>query len=158
MKVKMKYTRELVLSLASGLVETYGERLTLKAFQRDTGISQRVIYDLFGSWKCVRVEVGLGAEAPRNSNGVTAEDILELMRIQVAEQGEQITMRRFMEETSLSARMIETRFGSWGALRKAVGLSVRARVLPQSVIDWGLNFVGFDSWGFRVACAFNGLH
>ncbi len=131
MKAKKTYTRDVVLSLARGLVETYEERLTLTDFQRETGISQRVIYDLFGSWKSVRMEVGLGAEVPRDSNGITAEHILELMRNQVVEQGEQITMRRFMEETGLSARMIETRFGSWGALREVVGLSGRANILPQ---------------------------
>ena len=128
MSLKKKHTRDGVLSLALGLVEAYGERLTLMAFQRETGISQRVIYDLFGSWKSVRVEVGLMAEAPRSLHKVTREEILERMQNVVSSQGENITMRFFMQTTGLSARMIETRFGTWGELRVAVGLSRRAKI------------------------------
>ncbi len=130
MREKNTIQRTDVLKKARDLAEDYGERLTLTVFQRETGVAQRVIYDLFGSWKSVRMEVGLGAEAPRLPNKVTREEILERMREVVGELGEDVTMRVFMNETGFSGRMIETRFGSWGALREAVGLSRRARIQP----------------------------
>ncbi len=44
------YTRENLLTLARDLAKTYGESLTLTAFRRETGLSQHLIFDRYGSW------------------------------------------------------------------------------------------------------------
>jgi hypothetical protein len=122
-----KVSRQEVLKRAEELAREYGESLTLTAFMRETGIWQSVIFDLFGNWKNLRTAVGLTPEAPRARNKVTKERILELMREQAAIHGERLTERLFREATGLSERVITDRFGSWGKLRQAVGLSPRAK-------------------------------
>ncbi|QDT31477.1 hypothetical protein [Thalassoglobus polymorphus] len=123
-----KVSRGEVLDLAEKLAEDYGESLTLTAFRRETGLSQHVIFDLFGNWKNLRTEVGLTPEAPRARNKISKNQILKLMTEQVAEHGENLTEVQFLHATGLSGRMIMDRFGSWGDLRESVGLSRRARL------------------------------
>ncbi|MFG0332601.1 MAG: homing endonuclease associated repeat-containing protein [Maioricimonas sp. JB049] len=121
-------SRQWVLRLARELAAEYGESLTLTAFRRETGLSQHAIFDLFGSWKKLRLAVGLSPEAPRARNRVTNDLILERMRELAAEHGERLTERAFVQATGYSARLIRDRFGSWSDLRLAVGLSPRAKV------------------------------
>ncbi|MEW4530432.1 hypothetical protein [Maioricimonas sp. JC845] len=121
-------SRKRVRRLAEVLAAEYGESLTLTAFRRETGLSQHAIFDLFGSWKNLRRAVGLSPEAPRARNRVTREEILERMRELAAEHGERLTEHTFVQATGYSARLIRDRFGSWGDLRVAAGLSPRAKV------------------------------
>lgn len=124
-------TRKDVLETARRLAGDYGESLTLTAFRRETGLSQWAIFDLFGSWKELRVAVGLTPEAPRRRNKITREGILELARRLAAQHGELLTEWLFLQETGLSGRVVRDRFGSWGAVREAVGLKKRARPRPR---------------------------
>lgn len=135
MNAKRNSSKRHLLMLANELVETYGERLTLLVFQRETGVSQRVIYELFGSWRSLRVELGLKGDAPRNSNGITRDEILKRAREMAAAHGERLTRSQFLRETGYSGRMIEIRFGSWGSLREMVGLSSRAKLQRQYTDD-----------------------
>jgi hypothetical protein len=121
-------SRREVLAQACELAGEYGESLTLTAFRRETGLSQWAIFDLFGNWKNLRVAAGLTPEAPRVKNRITKERILELARPLAEEHGERLTEWLFLQETQLSGRMVANRFGSWGALRQALGLSRRAKV------------------------------
>ncbi len=123
-------SRESVLEKAVELAAVYGESLTLTAFRRETGLSQHVIFDLFGNWCELRIAVGLTPEAPRARNKISREKILKLAREQAALHEEALTEQMFLQATGLSGRMIADRFGSWGALRELVGLKSRAVVSP----------------------------
>ncbi|MBT5020196.1 MAG: hypothetical protein HON04_15800 [Planctomicrobium sp.] len=126
-----KVSRDEVLGLAEELAAEYGESLTLTAFRRETGLSQHVIFDLFGNWKNLRTEVGLTPESPRARNMISKDQILKLMKEQVAEHGERLTENMFLRATGLSGRMVADRFGSWGNLREAMGLKCRAVIRPH---------------------------
>jgi hypothetical protein len=121
-------SRREVLRMAGALAREYGESLTLTAFRRETGLSQWVIFDLFGNWKNLRVAAGLTPEAPRTRNRITREAILELARDQARIHGERLTELKFLAATGLSGRIVADRFGSWGELRTAAGLKPRAKV------------------------------
>lgn len=127
--VRMRtYRREEVLELAVELAAEYGESLTLTAFRRETGLSQHVIFDLFGNWCELRVAVGLSREAPRSRNKVSKEMILNRMRELAADYGEELTEHIFLAQTRWSSRLIQSRFGNWGNLREEVGLTRRAKL------------------------------
>lgn len=123
-----RITRAEMLLAARELAEEYGESLTLTAFRRETGWSQWAIFDLFGNWKNLRLAVGLTSMAPRVKCRVSKARIVELAREQAAKHGERLTEWTFRQETGLSGRVIQERFGSWGALRQLVGLGPRAKV------------------------------
>lgn len=63
-----RVSRQKVLERAEELAREYGESLTLTAFRREMGLSQHVVFDLFGDWKNLRMAVGLTPEAPRARN------------------------------------------------------------------------------------------
>ncbi|SFJ69438.1 homing endonuclease associated repeat-containing protein [Planctomicrobium piriforme] len=121
-------SRSEMLAVATSLAAEYGESLTLTAFRRETGYSQWEIFDLFGSWKQLRIAVGLTPMAPRVRNRVNEQHILDLGRQLVEELGEALTERTFQKRTGLSGRLIADRFGSWGELRQQLGLTPRAKI------------------------------
>ena len=123
-----RVSRDEVLACALELAKEYGESLTLTAFRRETGYSQWLIFDLFENWKNLGTAVGLTPEAPRARNKVSKEEILVPMREMAEQHGEFLTELIFLKATGFSGRMIADRFGSWGALRQAVGLKARAKI------------------------------
>lgn len=127
--------REDVLNAARQLAETYGDSLTLTAFRRETSLSQWAIFDLFGSWRNLRMAVGLTPESPRVRNRITRDCILKLFQQSLEKHGPNLTENRFLRETGLSGRLIADRFGSWAELRATSGLSPRAKTALQYTDD-----------------------
>ncbi|MEZ6068210.1 MAG: hypothetical protein R3B90_21420 [Planctomycetaceae bacterium] len=127
--------RQAVLAAARELAEEYGESLTLTAFRRETGWSQHLIFDLFGNWKNLRVAVGLTPMAPRYRTRITKAEVVRKLRECVAAKGENLTEWEFCRESGVTSRLIQSRFGTWGALRESIGLEPRARMTRRKYSD-----------------------
>lgn len=60
----------------------------------------------------------------------TREDLLEALRRLAVEQGPDITLYRFREETGISRNIVYDRWGNWTNLRVAAGLPRRVAIAP----------------------------
>ncbi len=123
-------SRDDVLQMARELKEDYGEGLTLTAFRRETGLSQHLIFDLFGNWQELRVMIGLTPMAPRARKKFTNAQLVRHLRRLVNVHGPNITQWEFCKIVGTSHAEIGRRFGSWGNLRVEAGLSRRMKRPP----------------------------
>jgi len=121
-------SRREVVARGRELAEEHGESLNLMQFNRLTGWSPHLIYDLFGSWQQLRVAVGLKPKTPMSISIIPNSRLIELAQELADKHGERLTAWLFYKETGLSSQMVRGRFGSWGALREAVGLRARAQI------------------------------
>lgn len=120
-------SRDDVLQMALELKEDYGEGLTLTAFRRETGLSQHLIFDLFGNWRELRMMIGLTPMAPRSRKKFTNAQLVEHLKRLAGERGPNITQWEFCHAVGTSHAEIGRRFGSWGNLRVEAGLPRRIR-------------------------------
>jgi hypothetical protein len=138
-----RLTAEDVLDALRAAVRKHGPRLSLQAFTRETGISERVVFSRCGSWSKARVAVGLPPRAnaaqpgsrppktPKRRPGPTRDEILGQLREAIREHGENITFQQFSRRTGFSGRLIIHRFGNWSDLRVAAGLSPYPKLSPR---------------------------
>ncbi len=65
----------------------------------------------------------------------TREELLETLRRLAVEQGPNITLYRFREETGISRSIVYDRWGNWTNLRVAAGLPRRVTIAPVYTQD-----------------------
>ncbi len=103
-------TREELLGLLQGLIEREGPGVTLRQFERETGISVRQVYRRWGDWKSLSRAAG---QPERGRPGVVHTDgvlLAELNRVSAA-YGEFPTKAAFDRLSSFCWGTIERRFG-----------------------------------------------
>ena len=126
--------------LAAGrrLAAEHGEALTFAAFQKATRISQREVRLWFNGWSNLRVALGLRPHPRVPRNVPTDEEVLDRLRTLVADEGPDVTLARFCVVTGWSSMLVQRRFGTFAAMRTALGLSPRPasrkRVSAEDVV------------------------
>lgn len=113
-----------LLDAVRKLAARVGPNLTLAQFSRLSGRPTSQVYRWFGSWGAVRIAAGL----PQRVNlreclaSYTRDEVLEAMQQSVETEGASLSQATFCQRTGISPGPIKRIFGSWGELRRAVGL------------------------------------
>ncbi len=120
------YTKEQLLELVREAAEEFGEDITLGEFTRQSGVTNKPIVRLFGSWVKLKKAAGLNAIRPSGQPvRFTREELIERLRELVAKRGD-VSRREFCREVKISNNGLSG-IETWGDLRKAIGLPPRVR-------------------------------
>lgn len=125
------FTRRSLLALGRRLVKVHGDSLTLIQLCRDAKLSRNQVIKLGGSWAALRLELGLTKAGWHSQDDLPDDEIRDMLRVAVAEHGENVSLARFCDLTGYNPSLLYRRFGSWSALRRSIGIFQRSQVPKQ---------------------------
>jgi len=107
----MDESEELVAAARAAAARLGVRRLTIDAFQRETGIGKSVVYRHFESWRALCAAAGLAVEEANRR--VPEEEAFAAMRDAFLREGRILTLGAFVHRAPIGRAVLRRRFGTW---------------------------------------------
>lgn len=121
-KQRERYTKEELID-ALQLMERARGRVSEREFCERMEISLSMIDRKFRNWSGMRAAAGLDTSRMPLAPRIDSNELLDRLRCEIRDRGE-ITQTEFCRVAGISESTIARRFGSWGRLRRILGLSI----------------------------------
>jgi AcrR family transcriptional regulator len=107
----MDDSEELVAAARAAAARRGVRRLTIDAFQRETGIGKAAVYRHFESWRALCAAAGLAVE--ETNRRVPEEEVFAAMRDAFVREGRILTLGAFVHRAPIGRAVLRRRFGTW---------------------------------------------
>src|SRR5688572_12038854 len=100
---RMELRRQEIIAALREVANRLGPNISIAGFYRETGITDRKVYQLFDNWSDLRIQAGLPAEVNRSRTRYSREELLQQLHDLAAEIGDDISSTEFSSRTGISA-------------------------------------------------------